>query len=152
MRKPPLNQRGRRNVKRGVYILIHPEKYIGDCNNVIYRSGLELACFKFLDANSNVKRWGSEIVQIPYLDASTGKKRTYFVDLYFESITLNGSTDKVLVEVKPSNQTIPPRSDMKNYRAAAAEYAKNISKWTRAREWASQNGARFEIITEKEIH
>ena len=60
MRKPPLSQRGRKNVKRGVYRLSHPEKYIGDPNCVIFRSGLELACFKYLDANSNVKKWGSE--------------------------------------------------------------------------------------------
>lgn len=132
---------------------MHPEKYVGDPTNVIYRSGMELQVFRYMDINRNVRKWSSETVTVPYFDESTNKNRTYFVDLYFEFVSPSGQVKRAIVEVKPHKQTLPPvkkgRKDY--YQKAMCEYKKNCCKWKSARAYAARNGMEFFILTEREI-
>ena len=50
-----------------------PNKYMGDSDNIIYRSMWERRCMKYFDINPSVLQWASEEVVIPYYDSMTKK-------------------------------------------------------------------------------
>jgi len=153
LNKPGLRSRGYRRCKQGYYVCKHPEKYIGNSDDIIYRSGIELSYFRYLDENKNVKKWGSEIVKIPYFDESTNKSRNYIVDVYFEYISKLGVYEKAIVEIKNYKQTLPPEPSKRSYytNRAMLEYKKNLSKWKYAKQYADKNNLKFFILTEKDI-
>lgn len=138
---------------QGVYRPQNQEKFIG--TECIFRSGLELKFFRFCDSNPNVLKWGSECVQVPYFDAVQKKMRTYYIDNYV-MIKEGEQVVKYLVEVKPSKQTKAPnpKSKMKkaNLLYEQATYLTNTCKWDAAKEYARKIGAKFIIITEKELN
>lgn len=146
-----MSRRGFRGCKQGYYICKNVEKYVGDPNNIIYRSGLELSMFKFSDLNPNILKWGSEIVTIPYLDQASGKQRTYYIDLYIEYIDKNGKLLKSIVEIKPYSETLPPNNRGKNFDKRLSEYMTNTSKWKAANAYAKMHDMEFKILTEKDI-
>ena len=76
---------------QGYFRARNPEKLIGH-DIPMYRSGIELKFFKWLDNNDKILRWSSESVQIPYRDTAQKKNRLYFVDAYVE--ILEGDTIK----------------------------------------------------------
>lgn len=151
--KPGLRSRGYRRCKQGYFTCKFPEKYIGDTNDIIYRSGIELSYFKYLDENRNVKKWSSELISIPYFDESTNRQRNYIIDVYFEYVSKSGEYEKAIVEIKNYKQTLPPEPSKRTYytNRAMNEYKKNISKWKYAKQYASKNGLNFFILTEKDI-
>jgi len=149
MYKPRLNEKNTR-YKQGYYVPKNLKKYIGDPNNIMYRSNLELLCFKYLDNNSNVLKWGSEIVRVNYYDISTNKQRIYFVDIYAEFINNNNNITKSIIEIKPSKQTQPPKNG-RYYTKRSNEYIKNSCKWKAAEAYAKTNGMKFLILTEEQL-
>jgi|TARA_B100000929_G_scaffold230335_1_gene186737 hypothetical protein len=122
----------------------HPEKYNGDLNYIHYRSLWERNAFRYLDKASWVKWWHSEETIIPYICATDSKLHRYFVDLTIRTDT--GRT--LLVEIKPSHQTKPPKRKKLN---EALGYMKNISKWKYAKKYCDEHGYEFQIWTEKEL-
>lgn len=71
----------------------------------------------------------------------------YFVDLKLQMA--NGNT--YLIEIKPKSQTIPPiqpRRKTRKYIIEVMTYAKNISKWEAADEYAKSQGWIFQVWTE----
>ncbi len=94
--------------KQGFFTPKFPEKYIGDVNNIVYRSGWEQKVMKYLDENINVLKWSSEEIVIPYISPIDNRPHRYFVDFYMEAIGRDGKIKKVLMEVKPHKQTQPP--------------------------------------------
>ena len=158
MNKPPLktkkiglSRRGYRRCKQGYYSCKNPKKYVGDINAVIYRSGLELIAFRFLDLNQNVHRWGAEIITVPYFDKASMKQRTYYLDLYVEFVNKNNKLSKSIIEIKPYNQTKPPAKRGKNFDKRNSDYITNMSKWQAATQFAQKNGMEFHILTEKHL-
>lgn len=125
------------------------EKYDGDWNKVTYRSLWELNVMKWLDLNPDVERWSSEEVIIPYICKTDGKPHRYFMD--FKIKFSSGKT--ILVEVKPSSQVDKPKKRRKTdkYIKEVMVYAKNISKWQAAQEYAKKRGWGFQIWTEKTL-
>lgn len=149
MNKPYLSKFNK-HYKQGYYKPINLQKYIGDSNNIIYRSNLELLCFRYMDNNNNILRWGSEIVKIDYFDISTNKKRIYFTDLYAEYINKENVITKAIIEIKPSKQTLPPKGG-KYYKQKSLEFLKNTCKWNAAKAFAKSNGMNFLILTEEQL-
>jgi len=135
---------------RGKFSPDSPSKYRGDVTNIVYRSLWERQVFRWLDHNSDVKSWSSEEVVIPYRCKTDGKIHRYFVDIKFE--LKDGRI--FLVEIKPKKETTPPKNPGKKTRKYITEvmtYAKNISKWEAAREYANDRGWSFSIWTEETL-
>lgn len=136
--------------KQGMFKPHHPKKYVGDTKVIVYRSWLEFRVMHKLDMDPHVTKWASEEFYVPYKSPLDKKMHRYFVDLFFEK-KQNGKTEKFLCEVKPFDQTKPPKSKGKKLLMESATYAVNIAKWQAANKWAKMSGAKFIIITEKDL-
>ena len=141
-----------RNTKKSKHEVVNLEKYVGDPDNVICRSSWEKKVCRNLDGNTNVRRWGSEIAVVPYVSAVDGQWHRYFVDFYVELM----DDRKFLVEVKPSGETQEPKLPKsgrmtKSYLMAQETWARNLSKWAAAKEYAEKRGMKFVIWTEREL-
>ncbi|NDB59780.1 head completion protein, partial [bacterium] len=95
--------------KQGFFKPKHPEKYKGDANNIVYRSGWEKRVMDWCDTNKNVVSWSSEEVIIPYISPIDNRPHRYFVDFYVQAKDNNGNLQTYLLEVKPKAQTIEPK-------------------------------------------
>lgn len=141
--------------RQGVYHLQHPEKYIGNANNVVYRSSWELRMHRFLDNNTQILRWSSEEIKIPYISPIDQKVHHYYPDYYVEYINRQGEVIKELIEVKPLKQTAPPKSSRGKSRKTMLyeqqTYAVNEAKWKYAMAWCEKRGLGFRIMTEKSL-
>ena len=65
---------------KGKFTPDNPAKYMGDVENIIYRSGGREGAMKYFDVNPGVLQWASEEVVIPYYDSVSKKVRRYFPD------------------------------------------------------------------------
>lgn len=131
------------------------EKYIGDINNIIYRSYYELKFLRWCDSNPNILQYASEEIIIPYFDISTGKVKRYFPDFYVIMKEKNNEIKKYIIEIKPYRQTQPPKKgkkSSKNYLYEAKQYERNQCKWEAAKEFCRKNNLSFKLITEKELN
>jgi len=134
---------------KGVYTPRNKEKYIGKgvCN---YRSGWEHTMMRYLDENPKIAKWCSECLIIPYM--FEGKQHKYFTDFYVQ--TVQGKN--ILIEVKPLRETKPPRKTKRKKKSTLLyeqyTYAKNIAKWTAARDYCKRRKIEFKIITEKNLN
>lgn len=132
---------------RGKYTLINPQKYVGDVNDITYRSIWERNAMRWCDENPNVIEWGSEEFSINYMNPVKGKISKYYPDLF-----LRMSDGKLrIIEIKPKSQTAPPEPQnrrTKKYITEVATWAVNSEKWKAAREVAQRNNLSFEIWTE----
>lgn len=149
-------QRNRnKTYKQGLFTPRHPEKYMGDATRIIFRSSWELEFNKFLDNNPNVIRWASEELAIPYIKPTDGRVHRYFVDYFVEFKDKNGSIQREIIEVKPSNQTRAPKKTKgkkaQTYIDERMTYEVNKAKWLAADAFAKEKGWKFRIITEKEM-
>jgi hypothetical protein len=143
-----------RKFRQGIFRPLRPEKYRGNVNQIIFRSGLELRAMKFLDANPNILEWSSEETIIPYQNPLTGRVSRYFVDIYAKMKDKQGNIKKFLIEIKPHSQTLPPNQkqrNMKTLRYQQAEYVKNQAKWQAAMQWSQKHNQTFVILTEKQL-
>ena len=125
----------------------HPSKYQGDVTNIVYRSLWERNLFRWLDSHQFIKSWSSEEVVIPYRCKTDGRIHRYFPDVKFEF----GDGRVMLIEVKPKRETVEPRIPKKRTKRFLLEvmtYAKNVSKWEAAMEYAKDRGWIFEIWDE----
>lgn len=131
---------------KGKYKVKNREKYIGDIDNIVYRSSWERSALKWLDENTSVIEFSSEEIVIPYLCETDKKIHRYFVDLWFKTST----GEKYLIEIKPKKDTLKPRKskNAKKYLSESLTYIKNQSKWTAANNFANKMGWKFEIWTE----
>ena len=137
--------------KQGIFKPKHPEKYIGNVNNICYRSGWERKCFKWLDESSKIIKWNSEEVVVKYVSKLDGRLHNYFVDLYFETKDKDGNIVKFLAEVKPHTQTVKPieGKNKTTYLNACMTYQRNMDKWKYCSEFAKSRNLKFVILTEK---
>lgn len=130
----------------------HPEKYVGDKANIIYRSHWERNVMRWLDGNELVVEWASEEIAIPYEHPIYQKRHKYYPDFY---IKFKDGSVKV-IEVKPEIQTKKPekpKSQRKTSRYVneMITYTINMSKWAKATEVSKRNDFIFEIWTEKTL-
>lgn len=143
------------NTIQGKYEVVNREKYLGDPDKVRYLSSYERATFRWCDLSPNVIRWSSEEVVVPYHDPIKQKNRRYIVDVYLEyKMPSTGEVRKILIEIKPSQFTKPPKKGRKRkdiYEAECATYITNQAKWGAAEKFAKQRGWEFQLLTENEI-
>jgi hypothetical protein len=143
-----------RNYRQGIYTCKFPEKYKGNKNLVIFRSGWELKAMRFFDLNPNIIEWSSEEIIIPYQNPLTGRISRYFVDFNVTMRDKNGEIKKFLIEVKPFSQTLPPVQKNKKAKSLMyqqAEYVKNQAKWQAAEAFCASHNSTFVILTEKHL-
>ena len=139
--------------KKSLYKPKNPKKYKGNINNIICRSSWETKFCGYCDLNENIIQWGSEEFFIPYL-APDGKTRRYFPDFFIKVKENSGEIKTYVIEVKPFNQTKPPRKRKKvtpSYLYECKTYATNQAKWQAANEWCKDKRIEFKIITEREL-
>ena len=141
--------------RKGRFKVKNPEKYIGDADNITYRSLLERTCMSFFDSNPNVLKWNSEQVVVPYISPIDNKAHRYYIDFYVEYLGKDGEIKRELIEVKPASQTKPPKKKsgkrQKTYMYELATYMINQAKWKAAQKYAEKNNLVFKLLTENEI-
>lgn len=145
--------------KKPQYTLRNPHKYMGDADNVIFRSTWERDAFKFCDNNKNILLWGSEEIIIPYMKPVFGpggqlttKLANYYPDLYVEYVNRKGDVVKELIEIKPKKQTQASRA--RKYATNFFEnmtYAINMAKWDAAIRYCEPRGIKFCLMTEDSL-
>lgn len=145
-----------RKYYKGKFRPLHPEKYKGDPTNIIYRSSWEIQVMKWLDSHPGVLKWASEELIIPYISPVDKKMHRYFPD-FFVVINENGVEKHYIVEVKPKNQTKPPKATTKKsvyskkYLAEAETFLVNNAKFEAANVFCEKRGWKFLILTEDNI-
>ena len=143
-----------RHYHQGLFKPKFPEKYVGDVNNIYYRSGWEKKFMNWCDSNPNVLKWNNEELVVPYISPVDMKPHRYFVDFVIMVKTRSGELKKYAVEVKPESQTVPPKQRSKKtnkYINEVATYAVNQAKWKAADEFCRQKGLDFIVLTEKHL-
>ena len=139
---------------KGFFQPLHPEKYKGNVNNIVYRSGWEARFMRFLDNRDDVLSWSSEEVIVPYRDPITGRLRRYFPDFLVTKKNKQNIIETVLIEIKPQRETQMPDKPArltKHYYNKVATYAINMKKWESADKWAKEKGYKFLILTENDF-
>ena len=147
---------------QGVYHVQNTKKYQGSSNGgtsttCVFRSSWERRLMAWLDHNESVISWGSELISIPYVNKLDGTAHRYYIDFNFKVKDINtGKIKTFWVEVKPADQTVPPKqpkrlteSAKRNYAMKSLTYVQNISKWERAKAEARKHNAIFMILTEQ---
>jgi hypothetical protein len=142
-------------IKQGYFKPSNPEKYVGDPTQIIFRSSWEFKFLQWCDQSPTILAYSSEPVGIPYYSPLDKRGHVYYVDFYIVTKDNDGNEQKWLIEVKPnkyvSAPTAPARMTNKqtaNYVYAAKQYIINQAKFEAARDFASQRGIKFGIITE----
>lgn len=142
-----------RKSHQGHYRPTHPEKYLGNAREIIYRSSWEFRFFRYCDQTPGVLKWASEEFHIPYWSPVDQQKHRYFPDVYMQVQTADGVAHHV-VEIKPKKQTLPPKQPKRKsnrFLTEQAEYAVNQAKWDAARGYCAERGWTFMVLTEDHL-
>lgn len=109
---------------------------------------------KYLDENTAVIEWSSEELAIPYLCPTDNRWHRYYPDFIVKARTADGSTQTMILEVKPKKETMEPKKQKKANRKYLTEvmtWGKNQSKWKAATEYCADRGWTFKLITEDHL-
>ena len=139
---------------KGIYKPSYPQKYIGDSNNIIYRSLWERKFMVYCDNNENILKWSSEEIWIPYLSPLDNRVHKYFPDFYIKYKNKDKVIQESLIEIKPKRQLNLPESKKrvtKKQMYEIKEYAKNQAKWKAAKEFCEDRRWNFQILTEDNL-
>lgn len=152
---------------QGWYPLSHPEKYIKPADAYMqstkffkgkiyiqFKSSLEKNAIRYADMNPKVVKWSQEPFYVSYVKPIDNKTHRYFIDMFMEFA--NGL--KVLIEIKPRNQTVPPKKPKTMsakqvicYKEQVLTYVTNQAKWKAANEFAVKNKMKFVVLTEEQL-
>jgi hypothetical protein len=149
----PRNKEG--GPRQGYFRPANPEKYMGDVNKIVFRSSWEFKFLKWCDLSPTIIKYASEPIGIKFFNPLDKRGHIYYVDFYIIVKDPNGNEYKYLVEVKPNKYINPPKKPDRmtdkataNYVYAAKQYIVNQAKFEAAKNFASQKGIKFGIITE----
>lgn len=138
----------------GRFIPKNPKKYIGDSNNIIYRSSWECKVMSWLDQNPAIISWASEELIVPYISPVDNRKHRYFPDFIVKMRTKDGTLKTMMLEVKPKKQTVQPeirKRITKQYLQEVTTWGVNQAKWKAATEYCLDRGWEFKLITEDHL-
>ena len=145
----------KRKYYKGKFRPESPEKYKGNPRNIIYRSMWERRFMIYCDRNENIVEWGSEVFIVPYKSPIDGKVHRYFPDFYVKVKQHDHTTKKFLIEIKPQNQTKPPKANPKrktrSWYYAVREWGKNQAKWEAAASYSAKRNMEFKVLTEHDL-
>lgn len=139
---------------KGKYKPKNPAKYKGDPRMIVYRSSWELKFMSYIDDHTDVIEWGSEEFSIPYRSPIDGKIHRYFPDFFVKKKTPHGTTECVVVEIKPFKETKPPKvqsKPTKQYLREVYTWGINEAKWKAATEYCKDRMWKFIIMTEYDL-
>lgn len=139
---------------KGVFKPKNPQKYNGDPTNIIYRSSWELKYMMYLDSHENVLNWSSEEVIVPYRSPIDNKVHRYFPDFVVKIRNTTGMIETIMVEIKPYDQTKPPKAQTKKNKRYINEvytWGINSAKWESAKKYCENKGWKFVVLTENEL-
>lgn len=144
-----------RSFLQGRYKLKNEDKYVGDKNDIIFRSSWERKFMLYCDMTPSITAWTSEY-PIKYVSRQDGKVHRYFVDFFIIVKSDDGTETTLMIEIKPKSQTVPPskpktKKGQQRYINECMTYQKNIDKWTYAEEFAKKNGMKFVILNENDL-
>jgi hypothetical protein len=142
---------------KGRFFPRNPHKYLGNPQNIVFRSAWERTFMEYCDTQQSILQWASEEMTVPYYFTGDSKWHRYYPDFVVNVITKDNERQTWMVEIKPSKQVAPPvtRSrggNQRRYLREAVEYARNQAKWTAARAFCANKGWKFVIITEKDLY
>lgn len=132
----------------------NPQKYMGNHENIVYRSSWECRVMNWLDKNPNIVSWASEELIIPYKSPVDNRMHRYFPDFVVKVRGQNGKTRTMMLEVKPKKQTKPPEQQKrvtKRYITEVATWGVNQAKWAAATEYCKDRGWEFMLVTEDHL-
>lgn len=139
---------------QGIFRPKNPHKYIGDSNNIVYRSSWECRVMNWLDQNDDILSWASEELTIPYKSPVDNRFHRYFPDFLVKVRTRDGNTKTMMIEIKPKKQTLPPEQRKrvtKQYIEEVMTYGVNQAKWKAAQEYCLDRGWEFRVMTEEHL-
>lgn len=140
---------------KGLFSAKNPHKYKGNPSNIVYRSRWELMIMQKLDEHPDVLEWGSEELAIPYRSPLDNRIHRYFPDFVVKRRGKDGKVSTLMIEVKPYNQTIPPKVQQgkptRRYLTEVSTWGINSSKWKAAEAYCADRGWQFIKITEKDL-
>lgn len=139
---------------QGIYKVQNPHKYVGNPNQVVFRSSWEYKFYKKLDTDDRILKWNSERTIIPYQHPVKGTWHRYFVDATMQCRNAAGELKTYLVEIKPMKQTMPPKKPKRlteSYAKSVDTFLVNQAKWEAAREFAKKHNIEFVVITEEQL-
>lgn len=139
---------------QGIFRPKNPKKYIGDSNNIVYRSSWECRVMNWFDQNDDIVSWASEELIVPYKSPIDNRFHRYFPDFIVKVKTRDGTMKTLMIEVKPKKQTIPPeprKRVTKQYINEVTTYGVNQAKWKAAHEYCLDRGWEFKIMTEEHL-
>lgn len=139
---------------QGKYIPKNPSKYVGNLDDIVWRSSWERAVMNWLDTHPSVIKWSSETTIVPYISPVDNRVHRYFLDFSAMIKGRDGKIQNYIIEVKPKKQTQPPKKQTrvtKRYLEEIKTYAINTSKWQAAQAFADKHNFKFQILTENEI-
>ena len=139
---------------KGKYKPKNPAKYKGDPTTIVYRSSWELKFMSYIDTHTDVIEWGSEEFAIPYRSPIDNRIHRYFPDFFVKKKTMQGTTESVVVEIKPSKETKPPavqNKPTKQYLREVYTWGINSAKWKAAEEFCKDRNWKFIIMSEIDL-
>ena len=139
---------------QGIFRPKNPKKYVGDSNNIVYRSSWECRVMNWFDQNDDIISWASEELIVPYKSPIDNRFHRYFPDFIVKVKTRDGTMKTLMIEVKPKKQTIPPEPKKrvtKQYVTEVTTYGVNQAKWKAAHEYCLDRGWEFKIMTEEHL-
>jgi hypothetical protein len=139
---------------QGIFRPKNPQKYIGDSNNIVYRSSWECRVMNWFDQNDDIISWASEELIVPYKSPIDNRFHRYFPDFIVKVKTRDGTMKTLMIEVKPKKQTMPPeprKRVTKQYVTEVTTYGVNQAKWKAAHEYCLDRGWEFKIMTEEHL-
>lgn len=157
------------NYRQGLFVpKNHSKVYkLNEKGGIYYRSSWELTTMQYMDNSDDVILWGCECIEIPYqmkkpdkLGILTVSNHRYFPDFYYKMRMKDGSIREILLEVKPVEQTKPPKfketsrlteKQLKNYKWSIDEYNRNMSKWEAAINYCTPKGIEFKILVKEQV-
>ena len=138
----------------GLFRPKNPKKYVGDPNNIVYRSSWECRVMDWLDRNKDIISWASEELIVPYISPVDNRVHRYFPDFLVKVRNKEGQLKTLMIEVKPKKQTQPPiqqRRITKQYITEVTTWGVNQAKWKAAEEYCLDRGWQFKIMTEEHL-
>ncbi len=135
---------------KGLFKPANPKKYVGDTNQIVYRSLLERKFMRYCDLNDDILHWASEELPIRYFNPLDKKYHRYFPDFIIKT----SKDERFIIEIKPSRQCNKPKTPKrktKSFFRESYQYIKNQAKWQAARKYCDDKGLEFKIITEKDL-
>ena len=135
---------------KGLFKPTHPKKYVGNTNQIVYRSLLERRFMRYCDLNEDIIHWASEELPIRYFNPLDKKYHRYFPDFVIKT----SKDERFIIEIKPSRQIGKPKTPKrktKSFMRESYQYIKNQAKWQAARKYCDDNDMEFKLITEKDL-